>query len=124
MRVTQLRGSGFDGSGDKFCPDGNTCPTLHMSDRSTFVIQGYIVDQPSMAFEPGYAAVELPLSLLPELAARRPGDGVRLTDHATVVLVGPEVTDADALDQLQLPAGETAIEMPFQSLPELGMEVL
>ncbi|MGH3735374.1 MAG: hypothetical protein ACRDT6_07085 [Micromonosporaceae bacterium] len=68
MKLTRLRGS---------CSPNEVCPTLYATDRGTFIVQGFVVDDPealtALDLPPGESAVEIPLSLLPEVApdARR-----------------------------------------------------
>ena len=54
------------------CPDGRTCPAVHHSDRQTLVIVGSLVRDPEtlaqLAIGPGETAIEVPASLLPEVA--------------------------------------------------------
>ena len=67
MKLTKLRGGGT-GS----CPDGRTCPAVHQSERGTLLVIGTVVTDPEalaqMAIGPGEVAIEVPLSLLPEVA--------------------------------------------------------
>lgn len=107
--VARLRGT---------CPDTNTCPTIHLSDRGTLVIQGYVIE-PVTPLRSGEAAVEIPASLLPELVAADVPDGVHLTDRDTVVVAGRAVVDADAFAQLRLPEGEAAVEIDLAAVLEL-----
>ena len=54
------------------CPDGRTCPAVHHSDRQTLVIVGRVVTEPEalgvLAIGPDETAIEVPASLLPEVA--------------------------------------------------------
>lgn len=54
------------------CADGRTCPAVLESDRQTFVIVGGVVTDPGalaqLAVGPGETAVEVPISLLSEIA--------------------------------------------------------
>jgi hypothetical protein len=54
------------------CPDGRTCPAVHQSDRQTFVIVGSVVTDPDtlaqLAIGPDETAIEVPVSLLPQVA--------------------------------------------------------
>ncbi len=106
------------------CGNGRTCPNLNTTDHGSYVIQGYnTCEQPVSATQ---ATVEVPLALLPELAAtsNRDGvrytdrDGVRYTDRDTVLISGTQVTDPEALTELNLPAGENAVEVPLSLLRE------
>lgn len=107
--VARLRGT---------CPDTYTCPTVYMTSRRTLVVQGYVVD-PATGPRPGHAAVEVPLSLLPELVADELPELVRLTDRDTIVVAGRAVVDSDVLAQLRLPEGEAAVEIDLALVPEL-----
>lgn len=107
------------------CDTGRTCPNVNLSDRRTYVLQGYTVALETAAaaganIPPGVRVVELPVSLLPELLeplGYRPG--FHLTGRGTVLAWGPELTDAEALAELAMPDGESAIEVPYEALPAL-----
>lgn len=49
------------------CKDTLTCPTIYKTDRGTFVVQGFIVDDPealaTMNLPAGETAVEIPQAL-------------------------------------------------------------
>src|ERR1044072_2461780 len=110
MRVVFLRGA---------CGNGRTCPNINSTDRESYVVQGYIVAAHGLDIAPGEAIVEVPLSLLPELSATTSRDGLVLTDRHTVLVRGTQVTDSDVLAELNMPAGENAVEILYASLPEL-----
>ncbi len=84
-----------------------TCPTLFASDRGTYVIQGWRIG-------PDGSVIEIPHILLGFL---EPGTclGATLTDtgRGTFTLSGATVTDLEALQQMNLPDHETAIEVPM-----------
>lgn len=70
----------------------------------------------------GESVVEVPSSLLPELAADETACGaVRRTGRGTVLVRGRLVVDAEVLRELNLPAGEAAVEIPISDLPELEL---
>lgn len=96
------------------CGNGRTCPNINRSDRGTYVIQGYIAEAPA-----GGVAVDVPAPLLPELAATE-RDGLRHTPHGMIRISGVQLADQQALRELDLPAGENAIEVPIAALPELS----
>jgi hypothetical protein len=53
------------------CPDGNTCPTIYATGRGTVVVQGYQLSADDLAqirLPDGELAVEIPVSLLEEVA--------------------------------------------------------
>jgi hypothetical protein len=64
MRLTKLRG-------DDSCPDGRTCPAVHQTDQGTLVVIGSVVTDPEalaqLAIGPGETAIEVPVSLVPEV---------------------------------------------------------
>jgi hypothetical protein len=107
MKIVLLRGS---------CPDRISCPNVYWTDRGTYIIQGYVATGPACA--PGQAVVEIPLSLAPEIAAHRHND-LYLTDRGTVLVRGTKVTDREALEAIQLPAGEDAVELYASTMPAL-----
>jgi hypothetical protein len=114
MRLTLLRSN---------CGGGRTCPTINLTDRGTYVVQGYLVADVDLGGEvlaPGEAIVEVPSSLLPELADDMTARyAARRTDQGTVLVRGRSVVDAEALRELNLPGGEATVEIPISALPEL-----
>jgi hypothetical protein len=115
MSLTTLRAN-------RDCDNGRTCPHISATGRGTLVVQGYLVSDPELASRLGIPAgettVEVPLALLPELAAG-PAGGLHVTSHGTAVLHGPAVSDPGTLAELTIPAGEAAIEIPAVTLPFL-----
>lgn len=105
------------------CDVGRTCPNINATDRGTYVVQGYPVTGPNLSghvLGVGESVVEIPSSLLPELAADEPAHGaVRRTDRGTFLVRGRLVVEAEILRELDLPAGEVAVEVPISVLPEL-----
>lgn len=104
----------------KDCDVGRTCPHVSATGRGTLVIQGYVITAPEAAvlgISAGDAAIEVPLSLLPELASH-PG-AFQVTSHGTVIFHGPAVSDPDTLAEIDIPGGEAAIEVPAATLPFL-----
>ena len=53
------------------CTEGPKCPNIFLTDRGTFIVQGWVItDTDTLAdldIPPGESAVEIPLDLLPEL---------------------------------------------------------
>ena len=64
MELIKLRGDD--------CADGRTCPAVHQTDRGTLMIIGSVVTDPEalaqLAVGPAEIAIEVPHSLLPEVA--------------------------------------------------------
>lgn len=105
MKLIHLRGT---------CPDRISCPNVYLTDRGTYVVQG-----DAHATRSGTSAtIEVPLSLLSEAAIEESADLTR-TSNNTLLLQGTPVTDPTALAILQLPDGETAIEIAYDLLPVL-----
>lgn len=64
LKLTLVRGD---------CADGRTCPGAYASNRKSVVVVGIPVTDPAalaqMGIGPGEIAVEVPASILPEVAA-------------------------------------------------------
>ncbi|MBF6297830.1 hypothetical protein [Nocardia amamiensis] len=83
----------------------NGCPTLYITDRGTYVVQGWrVAGPPNM--------IEIPHPLL---AFLEPGTclGVLLQDtgHGTFLLSGEAVTDPETLSKMDIPDHETCVEV-------------
>jgi hypothetical protein len=63
MRLKRLRGDD--------CPDGRTCPSVHLTESGSLIIVGRVVTDSDalsqMAIGDGELAVEVPAGLLPEV---------------------------------------------------------
>jgi len=105
------------------CGEARTCPNINITDRRTYVVQGNPVtslDLGGHVLGPGESVVEIPASLVPELPADGTAYGaVRRTGRGTVLVRGRLIVDAETLRELNLPAGEAAVEIPASALPEL-----
>jgi hypothetical protein len=102
------------------CDNGRTCPHVSAAGRETLVVQGYLIpghETAQLGIPAGETAIEIPLSLLPELASEH--GGLHVTDRGTVVFHGPAVSDPETLSELTIPGGEAAIEIPAARLPFL-----
>ncbi|GAA5057634.1 hypothetical protein [Nocardia callitridis] len=104
MRITFL---GKGGSGT------NDCPSLYVTDRNSFLVQGWQTDTPG--------TVEIP-HLLPGFAEPRTYIGATLADtgRGTFTLAGQAVTDSEALGQLELADDETVVEVPLRERTYFG----
>lgn len=95
MKLERLGGDSTDGQS----------PTLFLSDRGSYVTQGWNTDRPD--------TIEIPHRLIRYL---KPGTCLgallRDTGHGTFLLTGDPVTDPEALEQIRLPAHEAAVEVP------------
>ncbi|WP_338770992.1 hypothetical protein V7968_09415 [Nocardia vulneris] len=86
--------------------NGGNSPTLYLTDRGTYIVQGWRV--------PGHDdQVEISHPLLAFLEART-CLGVLLQDtgHGTFILSGELVSDPDVLAEMNIPDHETCIEVP------------
>jgi hypothetical protein len=108
MKVYLLRGNS--------CPDRVSCPHLFATDCGTHVVQGRV----SLDFDcgPGQAAVEIPVTLIPEIRTHSHHD-LHLTSHGTALVRGTKVTDTEVLAAIRLPAGENLVELAENVLPDL-----
>ncbi|ATL72095.1 hypothetical protein CRH09_25240 [Nocardia terpenica] len=84
---------------------GGGCPSLYVTDRSTYVIQGWKTDTPG--------TIEIPHLLL-GFALPDTFVGAALTDtgRGTFALSGTPVTDPEALAQMDIYSDETCVEVP------------
>jgi hypothetical protein len=86
--------------------NGGHSPTLYLTDRNTYIVQGWKVDGRD-------DVLEIPHALL---AFLEPGTclGVLLQDtgHGTFLLPGKPVTDPEALSHMDMPDHETCFEVP------------
>lgn len=116
MRLVILRG---------VCGDGRTCPNINITDRQSYVVQGYHPAHPdagSWKLGSTEAVVEIPSSLLPELGAHENVHGaVSRTRRGTLLVRGRLVVEPDTLRELNLPPGEAAVEVPVSAMPRLEM---
>jgi hypothetical protein len=103
MRLTKIRGTDTDQ-----CADGRTCPAVHETSRGTLMIIGHLVtrlDDRHTVIGTGGTCVDVPDTLLPELAAATQDSGGMLR------IAGDLVTDPEALSQMAIGPGEAAIEI-------------
>lgn len=115
MKLTILAGTAA-------CSDGS-CPTTYDTSSERVIVQGYAPEGVSPIAGAGHQSVEVPTELLENTRGRLAADNrlptgqetgtgaVLATDRGTLVLTGQKVTDAEALEQLGLPADEFAIEI-------------
>ncbi|MFC8520133.1 hypothetical protein [Streptomyces sp. NPDC057257] len=108
------------------------CPTLYATDRDTYLVQGWKIFANDLLMQldvpEGHTAVEVPTELfefLKEdgLAAgefRRLEDPIMiLTPGGTCVVQGLEVTDPEALSQMEIPDYESVVEVPKATITAL-----
>ncbi|MCP9958453.1 hypothetical protein [Streptomyces sudanensis] len=108
------------------------CPTLYATDRDTYLVQGWKVFAEDLLMQldipEGQTAVEVPTELfehlekdgLPSGIIRRLEDPLMiLTPGGTFIVRGPEVTDSEALSQMQVPDYEAVIEVPKAAITAL-----
>ena len=96
------------------------CPSLYDTDRDTYLVQGWRVD--GAAPGTGQACVEVPRAVMGHLARSSqlniPANGqtapeVSLTGRGTYLVHGRVVTDAEALEAMDIPAHEDVVEVPL-----------
>jgi hypothetical protein len=81
------------------CDDKPICPSLWRTDRDTTIAQGWDTDRND--------TVEVPAGLL----ANTPGIGGEVTERGTLLVRGTRVVDPEALAMMEIPAGESAVEI-------------
>ncbi|MFF6786851.1 hypothetical protein [Streptomyces sp. NPDC012510] len=108
------------------------CPTLYATDRDTYLVQGWRIFANDLLMQleikEGETAVEVPTELfehltkdgLPAGEIRRLEDPIMiLTPGGTFVVQGREVTDPEALAQMEIPDYETVVEVPKAAITAL-----
>ncbi|MFF9101585.1 hypothetical protein ACF1AU_13525 [Streptomyces rubrogriseus] len=108
------------------------CPTLYATDRDTYFVQGWKIFANDLLMQleipEGETAVEVPTELFEHLAndglaageIRRVEDPIMiLTPNGTFVVQGREVTDPEALAQMEIPDYETVVEVPKAAITAL-----
>ena len=108
------------------------CPTLYATDRDTYLVQGWKIFANDLLMQleipEGETAVEVPTELfehltkdgLPAGEIRRVADPIMiLTPTGTFVVQGREVTDPEALAQMEIPDYETVVEVPKAAITAL-----
>ncbi|MFD9030106.1 hypothetical protein ACFVZW_02900 [Streptomyces sp. NPDC059567] len=111
------------------------CPTLYATDRDTYLVQGWKIFANDLLMQldipEGQTAVEVPTELFEHLTAdglpageiRRLEDPIMiLTPGGTFIVQGTEVTDAEALSQMEIPDYETVVEVPKAAITALREE--
>lgn len=108
------------------------CPTLYATDRDTYLVQGWRIYANDLLMQldipEGQTAVEVPTELfehltkddLPVGEIRRIEDPIMiLTPGGTFIVQGQEVTDPEALSQMNIPDYETVVEVPTAAIKAL-----
>lgn len=108
------------------------CPTLYATDRDTYLVQGWKIFANDLLMQleipEGETAVEVPTELFEHLTKdglaageiRRVEDPIMiLTPSGTFVVQGREVTDPEALAQMEIPDYETVVEVPKAAITAL-----
>lgn len=108
MKIVVLRGED--------CGDRITCPHVFATDRGTHIVQGYV--SAGLVCGPGQVVVEVPLGLMPEVAAHS-HDDLALTARGSVLIRGVRVSDPQALAAIPVAAGEDLVELAGNVLPPL-----
>ncbi|MET8824892.1 hypothetical protein ABZX40_25070 [Streptomyces sp. NPDC004610] len=111
---------------------GGECPTLYATDRDTYLVQGWRVFANDLLMQlnigEGETVVEVPTELfehleqdgLPSGQFKRLEDPLMvLTPGGTYVVQGQEVTDAEALAQMDIPDYETVVEVSKTAITAL-----
>lgn len=108
------------------------CPTLYATDRDTYLVQGWKIFANDLLMQleipEGETAVEVPTELFEHLTKDGLAAGeircvedpiMILTPSGTFVVQGREVTDPEALAQMEIPDYETVVEVPKAAITAL-----
>ncbi|MFC8431888.1 hypothetical protein [Streptomyces sp. NPDC057253] len=108
------------------------CPTLYATDQDTYLVQGWKIFANDLLMQldvpEGQTAVEVPTELFEFLKEdgltagefKRLEDPIMiLTPGGTYVVQGAEVTDPEALSQMEIPDYETVVEVPKTAITTL-----
>ena len=106
-------------------------PTLYVTDRGSFVVQGWIVTDPKVlamiTVSEGESVVEVPPKLVRHLAkAGIVGDVVNpvppivhVTQGGNYIVRGERVTDGEVLEQMDIPDHETCVQVARSAIVAL-----
>ncbi|MFC5829858.1 hypothetical protein [Nonomuraea insulae] len=113
---------------------GGDSPTVYATDHDTFIIQGWVADDPDLrakaALEPDQDVVEIPFNLFGHFAK----DGlsgivtnwsppvVHVTERQTCFIRGSRVTDPETLVTMDMPGHESCVEVPRAAVAALLQE--
>ncbi|MFI8997016.1 hypothetical protein [Streptomyces sp. NPDC053542] len=108
------------------------CPTLYATDRDSYLVQGWKIFANDLlmqlAIPEGQTAVEVPTELFEHLEKdglpagefrRLDAPLMILTPGGTYVVQGREVTDVEALAQMEIPDYETVVEVSKAAITAL-----
>lgn len=106
-------------------------PTLYVTDRDTYVVQGWIVTDPQITAAITVADDEEIVEVPPELMVHLAKDGVigevanlappivHVLDNGNYIVRGKKVTDHETLDQMNIPDHETCVEVARSAVAAL-----
>jgi hypothetical protein len=106
----------------------NDSPTLYATDRGSYIVQGYVVTDPTILAPLDLADDETLVEVPARLMAHLDKDGlsgeilhpappiVHVKPDGNYIMRGPRVTDTEALGQMSIPSHETSIELPRSSV--------
>ena len=96
-------------------------PTLYTTDEESYIVQGWIVSDPTIVGQLNVADDETIVEVPPALMAHLAKDGVHgevtrlvppivfVKENGNYIVRGPRVTDAEALAQMNIPDHETCV---------------
>jgi len=110
----------------------NQSPTLYATDRETYIVQGWIVTDPSALAGLVVADEETVVEVPPGLMAHLSKDGlsgevanlvppiVGVLEDGHYLVQGRRVTDTEALGQMDIPDHETCVEVARSAVMALA----
>ena len=106
-------------------------PTLYATDRDSYVVQGWVVDDPAILAAVSVAHDETIVEVPPGLMTHLAKDGllgdvrnlvppiVHVTDSGNYIVRGRRVHNGAALGQMDIPEHETCVEVPKAAVAAL-----
>lgn len=113
---------------------GGQSPTLYATDQGSYVVQGWTVTDTGILSKLDLAEDETLVEVYARLMTHLSKDGlggevirevypiVHVRENGRYILQGKQVTDMEALAQMNIPDHETAIEIPKSVMTELTKE--
>ncbi len=101
----------------------NQSPTLYATDRGSYVVQGWIVIAPGILAKIALADEETVVEVPAKLMSHLEQDGisgevvnlippiVHILENGNYIVSGVPVTDEAALEHMEIPDGETCVEV-------------
>jgi hypothetical protein len=109
----------------------NQSPTLYASDSDSYIVQGWIVTEPAVLASLDISDNETVVEVPPGLFAHLSNDGLdgdvhnfvppimRVLENGNYIIQGKQVSDTEALGQMDIPDRETCVEVSKSAVAAL-----